>query len=105
MDNKVDAGLNLKMKEVRELIDSKGFSSDESRIWEMLTLIHSEISEAADAYRKGKDYEVVGEELVDAMVRILHLLSVMDQDPEQLFQKVMAYNRTRPNRWNTVRGG
>jgi hypothetical protein len=30
-----DEGLNTKMREVREMADAKGFSSDHGRIWEM----------------------------------------------------------------------
>jgi NTP pyrophosphatase (non-canonical NTP hydrolase) len=97
--------LNGKMAEIRGLMAAKGFSSDESRVWEMLTLIHTEVSEAADAYRKGKDISFVGEELMDAIIRILHLLSILDQDPEQLYREIMRHNRERPERWNTVRGG
>lgn len=99
------SNLNELMQEVQRLITAKGFSSDESRIWEMLTLIHSEISESADKYRKGASYDEVGEELVDAIIRILHLLSVIEQDPDKLFIRIMEQNWSRPNRWNTVRGG
>jgi NTP pyrophosphatase (non-canonical NTP hydrolase) len=105
MVEQLDPHLKQMMQEVRRLIDAKGFSSDESRIWEMLTLIHSEISEAADKYRKGADYEEVGEELIDALIRILHLFSTIKEDPDKLFIKVMKQNWERPNRWNTVRGG
>ena len=49
--------LNERMIEIRKIMDEKGFSASESRIWELLTLIHSEISESADAFRKGKDFE------------------------------------------------
>ena len=98
-------GLNLKMAEVRALTDAKGFSSDPDRVWEMLTLIHSEVSEAADAYKKGLPLEDVGEELVDAVIRILHLLSALGLDAEALYQQKMAKNWERPAKYNTVRGG
>jgi NTP pyrophosphatase (non-canonical NTP hydrolase) len=98
-------GLNQKMIEVRQLTDAKGFSSEPERIWEMLTLIHSEVSEAADAYRKGKDYGEVGEELIDAVIRILHMLSALGLDAESLYQDKMARNWARPTKYNTVRGG
>jgi len=98
-------GLNLKMREVRQMAEAKGFSADEERIWEMLALIHSEISEATDAYKKGKPLEEVGEELIDAIIRILHLLSALDQDAETLFQRKMAENWGRPHKYGTVRGG
>ncbi len=100
-----EVGLNLKMKEVRALCDAKGFSSDPTRIWEMLTLIHSEVSEAADAYKKGEPLEAVGEELIDAIIRILHLLSALNLNAEALYQQKMAYNWQRPPKYNTVRGG
>lgn len=102
----VDAvGLNQKMLEVRALADGKGFSSSPERIWEMLALIHTEVSEATDAYKKGEPMEHVGEELADAIIRILHLMSALDLDAEKLFQEKMKRNWERPFKYNTVRGG
>ena len=98
-------GLNKKMIEVREMADAKGFSSQEERIWEMLALIHTEVSEATDAYKKGAEVDEVGEELIDAIIRIFHLLSALDVDAEELYQKKMEKNWARPYRYNTVRGG
>ena len=103
MNNSI--GLNEKMREVRALADAKGFSSDPARIWEMLALIHTEVSEATDAYKKGEPFDHVGEELVDAIIRILHLLSALDLDAEALFQAKMKQNWERPYKYNTVRGG
>jgi NTP pyrophosphatase (non-canonical NTP hydrolase) len=100
-----DEGLNMKMRQVRELADAKGFSSRPERIWEMLALIHSEVSEASDAYKKGEPMEKVGEELTDATIRILHLLSALDLDAEELFEHKMQANWSRPHHYNTVRGG
>ncbi len=97
--------LNRRMEEVRELVDAKGFSSDPERIWEMLALIHTEISEATDAYKKGRSVEEVGEELIDAIIRILHLLSALGLDADELFERKMKKNWARPYRYNTVRGG
>jgi len=98
-------GLTEKMAEVRELTDAKGFGSGEDRVWEMLALIHSEISEATDKYKKGQPHQRVGEELVDAIIRILHLCSTLGVDPEALYQHKMALNWERPRRYNTARGG
>lgn len=100
-----DKGLNVKMREVREMADAKGFSSDHARIWEMLALIHTEISEATDAYKKGQPMDKIGEELIDAIIRILHLLSALDLDAEELFQHKMGINWSRPHKFGTVRGG
>ncbi|HEX9074228.1 MAG TPA: hypothetical protein VF932_00545 [Anaerolineae bacterium] len=98
-------GLNQKMQEVRALADGKGFSSNPERIWEMLALIHTEVSEATDAYKKGEPMEHIGEELTDAIIRILHLMSALDLDAEKLFQEKMKKNWDRPFKYNTVRGG
>ncbi len=98
-------GLNQKMLEVRALADGKGFSSEPARIWEMLALIHTEVSEATDAYKKGESVDHVGEELIDAIIRILHLCSALDLDAEALFQAKMTRNWERPYKYNTVRGG
>ena len=100
-----DEGLNVMMQQVREMADAKGFSSDHSRIWEMLALIHTEISEATDAYKKGESLEKVGEELIDAIIRILHLVSALNLDAEELFQRKMEINWSRPHKFGTVRGG
>jgi NTP pyrophosphatase (non-canonical NTP hydrolase) len=97
--------LNQKVREVRSLADAKGFSSSPERIWEMLALIHTEVSEATDAYKKGEPMEHVGEELADAIIRILHLMSALDLDAERLFQEKMQRNWERPFKYNTARGG
>ena len=98
-------GLNVKMAEVRALCDAKGFSADPERVWEMLALIHTEVSEATDCYKKGQPLEAVGEELIDAIIRILHLLSALGLDAEAIYQHKMAVNWERPHKYNTVRGG
>lgn len=95
--------LNTYMREVRALCDAKGFSSDPDRFWQMLALIHTEVSEATDAYKKGQPFDVVGEELIDAVIRILHMLSAMGVDAEALYQGKMSKNWARPYRYNTVR--
>lgn len=99
------ADLNDYMREVREMVDAKGFGSEQDRIWEMLALIHTEVSEATDAYKKGAPMEAVGEELIDAFIRIFHLLSALDQDAEALYRAKMKKNWDRPHRYNTARGG
>ncbi len=97
--------LNTLMEEVRSLADEKGFGSGPERIWEMLALIHTEVSEATDAYKKGQSLEKVGEELTDAVIRILHLMSALGLDADVLYRRVMDRNWQRPVRYNTVRGG
>jgi NTP pyrophosphatase (non-canonical NTP hydrolase) len=97
--------LTKRMREVRAMTDAKGFGADESRIWEMFALIHTEVSEATNAYKKGEPIDHVGEELIDAVIRILHLVSVLGLDPDELFDEKMKRNWERPYKYNTVRGG
>jgi NTP pyrophosphatase (non-canonical NTP hydrolase) len=97
--------LNDYKGQVRELTDAKGFSSDKDRVWEMLALIHTEISEATDAYKKGMHLDKIGEELADTIIRIFHLCSALDIDIEQAYRIKMAINWERPHKYNTVRGG
>ena len=81
---------------------TKGFGTKATdiNVAEKIALIHSEISEAFEAYRhqniKGKDgFE---EELGDALQRILHLCGIMGVDIESSILKKMNYNKDR--RWN-----
>ncbi|MGQ9683318.1 MAG: hypothetical protein ACUVX9_12315 [Anaerolineae bacterium] len=105
LDSTMTGFLNPLMREVRALADEKGFGSSEARIWEMLALIHTEVSEATDAYKKGLPLDKVGEELTDAVIRILHLESALGLDADGLFRRVMDRNWQRPHHYNTVRGG
>ncbi len=99
------SGLNERMAEVRAMCDAKGFSTAPERIWEMLALIHTEVSEATDAYKKGEALDHMGEELIDAIIRILHLVSALGLDADALFDAKMAHNWQRPYKYNTERGG
>ena len=101
----MSGNLNVRVDEVREMCDAKGFSSEHERIWEMLALIHTEISEATDAYKKGLSFDEVGEELIDSVIRIFHLISALDLDADAIFDAKMAKNWNRPHKYNTVRGG
>jgi len=105
MKDKRPVGLNDYVQDVRTLCDAKGFSSAPERIWEMLALIHTEVSEATDCYKKGCPLEEVGEELIDTLIRIFHLLSALDLDAEAIYERKMAKNWERPHKYNTVRGG
>ena len=87
----------------------KGFGTKPSdiNVAEKTALIHSEISEAFEAYRhknlKGKDgFE---EELGDAIQRILHLCGVMDIDIESVILKKIDSNKNREWDWKQMNEG
>jgi len=78
-----------------------GTAPEEIDVAEKIALIHSEISEAYEAYRHqnmdGKDG--FKEELADAIQRILHLCGVFSIDIEQEIVKKIASNENRAWDW------
>lgn len=93
--------------ECHYLAREKGFwdGRDEKSIPAMLALIHSEISEALEAYREGDiggpwyyegKPEGFGVELADAIIRILDLAEGFNIDLAKLIRIKLEYNKTRP---------
>ncbi|MCX6742567.1 MAG: nucleotide pyrophosphohydrolase [Candidatus Pacearchaeota archaeon] len=101
---------DLTLKQLTKLIieqaKQKGFGTkpDEINVAEKIALIHSEISEAFEAYRKnnldGKDG--FKEELGDAVQRILHLCGVMDVDIKKEILKKLDFNKERNWNWKEM---
>ncbi|HEX7455913.1 MAG TPA: MazG nucleotide pyrophosphohydrolase domain-containing protein [Candidatus Nanoarchaeia archaeon] len=92
----------LVMKQAKE----KGFGTEpkETNVPEKIALIHSEISEAYEAYRhkrmKGKNsFE---EELGDVLQRILHLCGALNIDIEKAILKKMESNKGRGWDWTKL---
>lgn len=91
---------------IMQLADDKGFGTkvNEINVLEKIALIHSEISEAAEAYRKnnlnGKDG--FAEELADAVIRILHLAGIFSIDMEKEIVNKMEKNFKRTWGWDNL---
>ena len=91
-------------KSIHNLAVKKGWWESDRKIPEFLCLIHSEISEALEAYRiKGIDNwiengkpEGIAVELADAIIRILDLSEYFDFDMEQYILDKHEYNKSRP---------
>src|SRR3989338_1567249 len=98
--------LNEFTKLVLEQAEEKGFGTkpEEINVGEKIALIHSEISEAYEAYRHknidGKDG--FQEELGDAIQRILHLCGIFNIDIEKEILKKIERNKGREWGWGKM---
>lgn len=101
---------DLTIKELTRLImeqaKEKGFGTkpDEINLPEKIALIHSEISEAFEAYRHkdidGKDG--FKQELGDAVSRVLHLCGIMEIDIQEEILKKIEANKDRKWYWDDM---
>lgn len=98
---------------LKELIDlimeqakEKGFGTkpDEIIVAEKIALIHSELSEALEAYRHKKIDGSNGlkEELSDALQRLLHLCGILGIDIEKEILKKIESNKDRTWDWKNM---
>lgn len=104
--------------EVRQVNIDKGWRSGDNTFGDYIALLHSELSEALEAYRdhrledatgKLRDAldsvglegqpakpEGVGSEFADVLIRLLDTCDVYGIDLEAEYERKIAFNRTRP---------
>ncbi|MFA5076032.1 MAG: hypothetical protein WC480_01295 [Patescibacteria group bacterium] len=84
----------------------KGFGTKpiEVDVAEKIVLVHSEISEAFEAYRhkKIRGVDAFEGELCSAILRLLHLCGVFDINVEQMILKKVKRNKSRQWRWRQM---
>lgn len=85
-------------KEIHDLAKEKGWYDQERPTPELLCLVHAEVSEALEAYRRDiKEGEKgwIGEELADVVIRVFDLAENLNIDISDCMDKKHAYNKTR----------
>lgn len=99
-------------QEVYDIECQLGWQPNDNRFGESMALLHSEVSEALEAYRQWGTSDVtpsiadgkmpkpegVGSELADVLIRLLSSAHQYGVDLEHEYRRKCAYNRTRSYR-------
>jgi NTP pyrophosphatase (non-canonical NTP hydrolase) len=86
--------INNLCKEAFMIAKSKGWHDEPRETGTILALIHSEVSEALEADRKGNK-ENFAEELADVCIRVFDLCGSRGIDLEKAISEKIEYNKTR----------
>lgn len=89
-------------KEIHENAINHGWWDTNVRIPELLCLVHAEVSEALEAYRKYDD-EHMKEELADVVIRVMDMCEAYGIDLEEEIRKKHEINKGRPYRHGNKR--
>jgi NTP pyrophosphatase (non-canonical NTP hydrolase) len=110
--------LNELAAEIHQTAEDKGWWEEGIQFGQRIALIHSELSEALEAWRKeenpwfytlkdiGEEHykpEGVAVELVDVIIRVLDILHFSSEDIDNIMRAKMEYNKTRPYRHGGLR--
>lgn len=90
--------LNELAEKVHQIAKSKGWWKDQRGEGELIALMHSELSEALEAYRGNEGKEAIAEELADCIIRILDYSAARGIDMNKALMEKIEKNRDRPYR-------
>jgi NTP pyrophosphatase (non-canonical NTP hydrolase) len=89
--------INQLVNQAFETAISKGWHDEPRETGTLLALIHSEVSEALEADRRGNE-EQLAEELADVCIRVFDFCGAKDIDLQAAILKKMEYNKSRPHK-------
>jgi NTP pyrophosphatase (non-canonical NTP hydrolase) len=89
--------INTIAKEIHEIAKAHGWWDEERSFGEVIALIHSEASEALEAYREDNN-NLIGEELADIIIRVLDAAEGYGFNMELEIRRKVDINKNRPYR-------
>lgn len=92
-------------RRAREIAISKGWEDELRTFGDKIALMHTELSEAVEAYRHSNpmsehipDFTSIEEEMADVIIRVLHYSSEADLRIGAAILAKLDYNASRPHR-------
>lgn len=100
----MDATIKQLIQTAHETAKEKGWWDSPRTFLECICLVHCELSEAVEEYRKNglneneESTKELAKELADVLIRIFDLCGYYNINLEDALEEKMAYNKTRPYR-------
>ncbi len=99
--------------EIEKINQAHGWDFEPEQLPEKIALMHSELSEALEEFRKGHPFnhiyystgvkpEGIAVEMIDCVIRIMHFFAKSGLSMNEVMQMKVDYNRTRPYRHGKV---